>query len=121
MGTPYGVRAIAPTRPNGIVAVVERGQAMERSGQRDQARALYEAALRDGTTSTSTDAAQLLRLVARTYMLDANYAAGIDCDSGSAAPGQESGPCQCTQKQVAACAAGSQPAGKEYRTHPRSP
>jgi len=79
MGTPYGVRAIAPTRPNGIVAVVERGQAMERSGQRDQARALYEAALRDGTTSTSTDAAQLLRLVARTYMLDANYAAGIDC------------------------------------------
>jgi putative nucleotidyltransferase with HDIG domain len=64
-------------------SVVDRGQVLERAAQRESARVLYEAALHDGTATTPADAAQLLRLVARTWMLDANYSAAIDCASAA--------------------------------------
>lgn len=52
---------------------------MEREGRRDEARRLYEAALRDGTVTSATQAAQLLRWIARTYLQDGNWAAATDC------------------------------------------
>ncbi|HEX6598003.1 MAG TPA: HD domain-containing phosphohydrolase [Gemmatimonadaceae bacterium] len=84
VGTPYSTAAIPRlVRDERIQAVVDRGQALERTGQRESARALYEAALHDGTAAASAEAAQLLRLVARTWMLDANYPAAIDCASAA--------------------------------------
>jgi putative nucleotidyltransferase with HDIG domain len=84
MGTPYSVAAVPRlVRDGGIGAVIDRGQVLERSGQREGARELYEAALHDGSAVIPTEAAQLLRLIARTWMQDANYAAAIDCASAA--------------------------------------
>jgi putative nucleotidyltransferase with HDIG domain len=69
----------------GLSAVIECGQALEHHGQRDDARRLYEQALREGTATTPADAAQLLRLVARTYLHDSNYSATIDCATAALA------------------------------------
>jgi putative nucleotidyltransferase with HDIG domain len=63
----------------GLSAVIECGQALEHHGQRDDARRLYEQALREGTAVTPADAAQLIRLVARTFLFDADYPAAMDC------------------------------------------
>jgi putative nucleotidyltransferase with HDIG domain len=91
-GTPLSTAAISRlVRDNGINAVVERGQTLERSGQRESARQLYEAALHDGTAVTSANAAQLLRLVARTYMQDANFSAAIDCADAALSVAELSG------------------------------
>ncbi|HEX5970745.1 MAG TPA: HD domain-containing phosphohydrolase [Gemmatimonadaceae bacterium] len=84
VGTPYSVAAVPRlVRDGGMRVVVDRGQMWERSGQRESARELYEAALHEGTATTPADAAQLLRLIARTWMQDANYAAAIDCASAA--------------------------------------
>jgi putative nucleotidyltransferase with HDIG domain len=92
VGTPYSTAAIPRlVRDERIQAVVDRGQALERAGQRESARVLYEAALHDGTAATSADAAQLLRLVARTWMLDANYSAATDCASAALSVAELSG------------------------------
>jgi putative nucleotidyltransferase with HDIG domain len=85
-GTPFWTAAVPRLfRDGGINLVIERGQTLERTGQREGARQLYEAALHDDTAVTPADAAQLLRLVARTYMQDANYSAAIDCASAALA------------------------------------
>src|SRR4051812_39406970 len=65
----------------GLSATIERGQALEHHGQRADARQLYEQALRDGTAQNASDAARLLRLIARAHMNDANYDAATDCAS----------------------------------------
>jgi putative nucleotidyltransferase with HDIG domain len=79
LGTPYSL-AVVPRGPRGGMSpIVEHGQGLERAGQRESARSLYERALHDGSAASPSDAAQLLRLVARTYMQDANYAAAADC------------------------------------------
>jgi putative nucleotidyltransferase with HDIG domain len=72
-------------------AVYERGQALERDGQRNAARELYEAALRGTPGLRPTDAAQLVRYVARTYMLDAEYDAARDCATCALAIAEQSG------------------------------
>jgi putative nucleotidyltransferase with HDIG domain len=82
--TPF-VPSVARMDAGGLSAVIECGQALEHHGQRDDARRLYEQALREGTAATAADAAQLLRLVARTYLHDANYAATIDCATAALA------------------------------------
>ena len=69
----------------GLSSVIECGQALEHHGQRDDARRLYEQALNEGTATTAAEAAQLLRLVARTYLHDANYAATVDCATAALA------------------------------------
>ena len=84
-GTPYFVPAIARNVANALTAVLERGQALEHRARREEARTLYETALHDGTAASPSDAAQLLRLVARTYLQDANYAAAIDCAAAALA------------------------------------
>ena len=65
-GSPPFVPSVARIAAGGLPAVIERGQALEHHGQRDEARRLYERALYDGTATTTAEAAQLLRLVART-------------------------------------------------------
>ena len=50
-------------------------QLLERQGQNEDARLAYEAALLNGTATTPPSVAQLHRLVARTFLNEANYAA----------------------------------------------
>jgi putative nucleotidyltransferase with HDIG domain len=54
---------------------MERGQMLERRGQREDARRVYEDALRDERITAPTAVAQLHRWIARTHMQDSNYAA----------------------------------------------
>jgi putative nucleotidyltransferase with HDIG domain len=62
-----------------MAAVLERGQRYERDGRRQEARDLYERALHGDSAEHASDAAQLLRLVARTYLNDSEYSAARDC------------------------------------------
>src|SRR4051794_19577535 len=55
--------------------VLEKGQALERRGQRAEARQLYEGALAGGSISDSTSLGQLLRLISRTHLQDGEYTA----------------------------------------------
>ena len=87
--TPF-VPAAPRLATDGLSATIQRGQALEHHGQREDARRLYEMALRDGTVSTSIDAAQLLRLIARTHMFDADFAAAVDCASAALAVAEQS-------------------------------
>ena len=82
--TPF-VPSVARMEAGGVTSVIECGQALEHHGQRDDARRLYEQALAHGTASTAAEAAQLLRLVARTYLHDANYVATVDCATAALA------------------------------------
>jgi putative nucleotidyltransferase with HDIG domain len=82
--TPF-VPSVARMEAGGLASVIECGQALEHHGQRDDARRLYEQALSHGTASTASEAAQLLRLVARTYLYDANYVATVDCATAALA------------------------------------
>jgi putative nucleotidyltransferase with HDIG domain len=79
-------RASAPShhrpavqRAEGLAAVVAAGQALEREGQQVEARTLYEAALRDGRATNPSEAAQLVRLVARTYLQESATEEARDC------------------------------------------
>lgn len=91
IGTPLST-AVVPRLMDGtgIAPVIERGQLLERAGQQESARELYEAALHDGTAATSSDAAQLLRLVARTHLQRANYSAAVDCANAALAVAEQS-------------------------------
>jgi putative nucleotidyltransferase with HDIG domain len=91
MGTPYSTAAIPrPVSEVGMATVIERGQTLERGGQKEKARQLYEAALHDGTAGSPGEAAQLLRLIARTYLQEANYPAAIDCVNAALAIAEQS-------------------------------
>jgi putative nucleotidyltransferase with HDIG domain len=79
------VPSAARMEAGGLSAVIECGQALEHHGQRDDARRLYEQALHDRMAATPAEAAQLLRLVARTYLHDADYAATVDCATAALA------------------------------------
>jgi putative nucleotidyltransferase with HDIG domain len=82
--TPFA--ALRPSRDAKDLAVVlQRGQALERQGQHHDARRIYEQALHDGTVPVSRDAAQLLRVIARTHLQDADYAATADCAAAALA------------------------------------
>jgi putative nucleotidyltransferase with HDIG domain len=78
--TPF-VPIVSRVPAGGLSTTIERGQALEHHGQRAEARQLYEQALRDGTAQDASDAARLLRLIARAHMNDADYDAAIDCAS----------------------------------------
>jgi putative nucleotidyltransferase with HDIG domain len=90
-----GSTPFVPSAPRlhagGLSATIERGQALEHHGQREDARRLYEWALRDGTATNSTEAAQLLRLIARAYMNDADFASAVDCATAALAVAEQSG------------------------------
>src|ERR1700686_3226115 len=63
--------------PKPLTAVMERGQALERHGQREDARRMYEQALGDESLGADS-VAQLHRWIARTYMQDSHYSAAND-------------------------------------------
>ena len=65
-----------PDKPgSGIVEILAQGQALERVGQREEARALYDDALRSGAAGNAQDIAHLHRLVSRAHLQDGNFAA----------------------------------------------
>jgi putative nucleotidyltransferase with HDIG domain len=90
-GSPHTASGLSPTRPAplSLASVISQGQALERHSQSEDARRLYERALHDGTAATSPDAAQLLRLVARTHLSDADYAAATDCANAALAAAEQ--------------------------------
>ena len=72
----------AVTRPllaPDVSAVHAEGEAHERVGRRGEARDLYEATLFGGAALSACEAALLLRLVARTYLHDADLSAAAEC------------------------------------------
>ncbi|MEO8336348.1 MAG: HD domain-containing phosphohydrolase [bacterium] len=88
------VRAIpkAGNTPSTVLDdVLVRGQALERRGQREDARALYELALHNGTASTAPESAQLHRLIARAYVEDGDYAAAEGSATAALAMSQQAG------------------------------
>ena len=72
-------------------SLLSQGQLLERRGQREEARILYERALHDGTPSTAADMAQLHRLIARTFMEDGDFAAAEDSATAALAISEQSG------------------------------
>ena len=87
--TPF-VPSVPRLDAGSLTATIERGKALEHHGQREDARRLYELALRDGTASTPAEAAQLLRLIARTYLFDADFPAAVDCATAALAAAEQS-------------------------------
>ena len=88
------LRAV-PSGVSGPVFPIERvlaeGQSLERLGQHDQARGVYETALHDGTATTPLEAAQLMRLVSRAYLQDGEFAAADDCAYAALAVSEQVG------------------------------
>ena len=60
---------------SGIVEILAQGQSLERVGQREEARALYDEALRTGAARNAQDIAHLHRLVSRAHLQDGDLAA----------------------------------------------
>ena len=56
-----------------VTQLVQQAQSLERQGHRDEARGFYESALMEHASHDSPFAAELVRLIGRTYMLDADY------------------------------------------------
>ena len=66
--------------PQTIEALITEAQALERTGRRPEARALYEQAFKQlDDPQQSTMAADLLRWVARTWQVDGDLEAALDC------------------------------------------
>ncbi|MDB4890747.1 MAG: diguanylate cyclase [Gemmatimonadetes bacterium] len=84
-----------PSAGNSTVTQIEdilvQGQSLERRGQREEARNLYELALHDGTAATAAEMAQLHRLIARAYLEDGSYAAADDSAHAALAISEQSG------------------------------
>jgi putative nucleotidyltransferase with HDIG domain len=72
-------------RTTGLGDVMARGQTLEREGRHQDARALYEAALHDGSAAGAAEAAQLMRWAARTYIQESDFDAARDCATAALA------------------------------------
>ena len=78
--------------PPSVDVLIQQAQIAEREGRRDDARSLYERALyslkraHDGRVASS-----LLRWVGRTYQLDADVDAALDCLEAAIAVGELTG------------------------------
>ena len=66
------VGADAPAR-----TLIEEGRTLDKLGNRAEARALYERALRSLESTSAPMASMLLRWIASTYEVDADYTAGV--------------------------------------------
>ncbi len=66
-------------------ALIEDARALDKLGRRGEARALYEQALRSISTPSPSLASMLLRWIARSYEVDADYAAAEDCATAAVA------------------------------------
>ena len=62
-----------------MLGVIRIGQALEREGHNLEARTLYESALRDGRATSPSEAARLVRVIARTYIQESALDAARDC------------------------------------------
>ena len=60
-------------------ALIEEARSLDKLGRRAEARMLYEQALRSVTVPSPSLASMLLRWIARTYEVDADYEAAEDC------------------------------------------
>ena len=60
-------------------ALIEEARSLDKLGRRAEARALYEQALRTLAAPSPSLASMLLRWIARTYEVDADYRAAEDC------------------------------------------
>ncbi len=72
--------ADAPAR-----ALIEEGRTLDKLGKRAEARVLYERALHGLETSSASVASMLLRWIASTYEVDADYEAAADCAEAAVA------------------------------------
>jgi tetratricopeptide (TPR) repeat protein len=75
-----GEEADAPAR-----ALIEEGRTLDKLGQRADARQLYERALRSLESSSASVASMLLRWIASSYEVDADYHAAADCAEAAVA------------------------------------
>ncbi len=62
-----------------LLGVIRMGQSLEREGHQLEARTLYESALRDGRATNPSEAARLVRVIARTYIQESALDAARDC------------------------------------------
>jgi diguanylate cyclase (GGDEF)-like protein/putative nucleotidyltransferase with HDIG domain len=60
-------------------ALIDEGRALDKLGRRKEARARYEEALKNLDPPAPSVASMLLRWIARTHEVDADYAAAADC------------------------------------------
>lgn len=77
--SPAAYEPPAVKRPMGLDGVAAIGQALEREGRQQDARTLYESTLHDRQAVSATEAAQLVRWVARTYIQESALDAARDC------------------------------------------
>jgi len=66
-------------------ALAEEGRALDRLGRRAEARALFERALHSLDASSSSTASALLRWIARSHEVDAEYETAADCAEAAVA------------------------------------
>jgi tetratricopeptide (TPR) repeat protein len=71
-------------------ALIDEARTLDRVGRRVEARILYERGLR-GLEPSSPTASTLLRWIARTYEVDADYQAAADCAEAAVASAEVSG------------------------------
>jgi putative nucleotidyltransferase with HDIG domain len=88
---PTPIRPPASPPDAGLAQVGATGQSLEREGRQGEARALYEAALRDGRATSAADAAQLIRWIARTHLHESELDAARDCGLAALAIAEASG------------------------------
>ena len=68
-----------PSRPVSVDGLIEEARALDKLGRRSEARVQYELALRSLAAPSPSLASMLLRWIARTYEVDADYRAAEDC------------------------------------------
>ena len=68
-----------PSRPASVDGLIEEARALDKLGRRSEARVQYELALRSLAAPSPSLASMLLRWIARTYEVDADYRAAEDC------------------------------------------
>ncbi|MDB4878753.1 MAG: diguanylate cyclase [Gemmatimonadetes bacterium] len=66
-------------------ALIEEARSLDKLGRRSEARMLYEQAMRSITVPSPSLASMLLRWIARTYEVDADYQAAEDCAEAAVA------------------------------------
>ncbi len=91
MTSPVGFPPVTPA----LTALLDEAQRSERSGQREMSRRRYESVLYMLREGEGTAASAILRRIARTYMDEGNFEAGLDCacaaQAVSEALGEDSG------------------------------
>lgn len=85
------VRSSSASASAAMEAVLEEGASLERKGQREQARSVYETALHAGTAANPGDVAFLLRLISRTWLHDGDRSAADDCAFAALAVSEQAG------------------------------